>query len=233
MPERIFVCNSSFTLKDFCLNDKISSSTGHFPNVTCVAPCLFHAWRNNFIHHLATSGGDGRHMSEKMFARPARRRTPTKLIEVRSFFYVDSVPLLWAMKSPQGGIVDYLWTLHNNTTGEYAWTTQCPSARQKKTLIQSLAPLYRPLLTRSHSHSVSVSVTGWLGYCFCLISSVSVSAQWVVVGHVNLADQLVQNELRIQYKAWQTVIFLSLTVICPRINITRVCHHYEVMGTGV
>ena len=39
--------------------------------------------RNNFIHHLATPGGDGRNMSEKMLARPARRRTPTKLIEAK------------------------------------------------------------------------------------------------------------------------------------------------------
>ena len=34
-----------------------------------------------------------------------------------------------------------------------------------------------------------------------------------MVGHVNLADQLVQNELRMQYKAWQTAIFLSLTLL--------------------
>ena len=40
-----------------------------------------------------------------------------------------------------------------------------------------------------------------------------VSAYLVVVGHVNLADQLVQNELRILYKAGQTVIFLSLLFV--------------------
>ena len=65
-------------------------------------------------------------------------------------------------------------------------------------------------LTLTHGLSLSDSLTGLL---FLFISSVSVSAQWVVVGHVNLADQLVQNELRIPYKAWQTVIFMSLLFV--------------------
>ena len=76
------MCNSSFTLKDFCLNDKISSSTGrsaaaHISRTSHTSPVVFSAPDEIILFTtwllLAATGG----MSEKMFARPARRRTPT------------------------------------------------------------------------------------------------------------------------------------------------------------
>ena len=41
--------------------------------------------------------------------------------------YSESVQSLRATKSLQGGVDDYIRTLHNKTTGEYARITQCPS----------------------------------------------------------------------------------------------------------
>ena len=47
------------------------------------------------------------------------------------------------MTSLQGGVVDYLRTLHIKTTGEYAWTAQWPAQNAEK----QYDPIYRPLLT--------------------------------------------------------------------------------------
>ena len=86
--------------------------------------------------------------------------------------------------------------------------SQCQAEKNTHSVI---GPPISPVVDSvSLSVSLSDSLTGLL---FLFISSVSVSAQWVVVGQVNLADQLVQNELRMQYKAWQTAIFLSLTLL--------------------
>ena len=86
------VCNSSFTLKDFCLNDKISSSTGrsaaaHISRTSHASPLVFSAPGEIilFTTWLLLAATGGMRMSEKMLARPDRRRTPTKLIEVRGF----------------------------------------------------------------------------------------------------------------------------------------------------
>ena len=72
--------------------------------------------------------------------------------------------------------------------------SQCQAEKNTHSVI---GPPISPVVD-SVSLNLSDSLTGLL---FLFISSVSVSAQGVVVGHVNLADQLVQNELRIQYKA--------------------------------
>ena len=46
------------------------------------------------------------------------------------------------MKSLQGGVVDYVRTLHNKTTGEYTWTAQ-PA---KKTPSDLSYPLLSPIV---------------------------------------------------------------------------------------
>ena len=79
-----------------------------------------------FIHTntLVTPGGGGGGV--RMPLGGAGQQTCRRCLSGNGT-YSESVQSLRATKSLQGGVVDYIWTLHNKATGEYAWTTQCPT----------------------------------------------------------------------------------------------------------
>ena len=72
-PERNFVRNGSFTVKDFRLYDETSSSKGRSPAVH-IAQTSRSSLRSLPKQMMATPGGE----CQKMLARPARRRTVTR-----------------------------------------------------------------------------------------------------------------------------------------------------------
>ena len=163
-----------------------SRSHWHILNFACVVPSFFqrlaallNIHTNNLSSwlHLAAIGSII--LSEKCLRDPlgvAHRRT----YAVFAVCLASEMQLLWVTKSLQGGVVDYLRTLHNNTTGEYACTTQIP-AQNRQTLIgpHNIARCWR---ANWLSHWVSDWHCGSLGSM--LLFSVTVSAQRVVVGHV-------------------------------------------------